>query len=49
MDKQFDDLIMTELSDNLKDDLLELFDNYDNDEVYDEYVRIEKMLKERGF
>lgn len=48
MDKQFNDLIMTELDTQLNMDMLELYDNYDNDETYELSLEIEKLLKAEG-
>ena len=48
MEKQFNDLIMTELDEQFEAEMLELFDNYDNDETYETVLEIEKLLKLEG-
>lgn len=49
MEKQFNDMIMTELDEQLKADMLELSDNYDNDETYATVLEIDRLLKLEGF
>lgn len=48
MEKQFNDLIMFELDEQLKAEMLELSDNYDNDEIYAMVTEIDKMIKAEG-
>lgn len=46
---EFNDLIMAELYEQLDMDMLELSDNYDNDEIYEMALEIDKLLKSEGF
>ena len=48
MEKQFNDLILSEFDEQFEVEMLELFDNYDNDETYETVLEIEKLLKLEG-
>ena len=49
MEKQFDDLILSELDKQFENDALELINNYDNDDIYEIALEIDKLLKLEGF
>lgn len=48
MEKQFNDLILSEFDEQFEVEMLELYDNYDNDEVYELSLEIDKLLKLEG-
>lgn len=46
MEKQFNDMILSELDKQFEEDMLELLEN---DEFYNEIMEIENVLKMEGF